>query len=288
MDDLVRELRLLNETLRRIAGMISPQITPDTFSASKAFRVYTQNSRLAVKTIASPDPVTFRELMGIGHVTAALRTNTEQFLSGLPCSNVLVYGPRGTGKSSSVKALLNEYGRKGLKMVEVTKESLLRLPELAEILRQRDEKFIIFCDDLSFEQDDSSYIPVKAVLEGGLEARPVNMLIYATSNRRHLMPERTEDNLPEYSGGELHPSETLEEKTSLSDRFGLRLGTTHFDLTAYMEIVSNYALIRKIRIRKEELKDMAVQWAHEHGNYSGRTARQFIDNLQGRLGLEKK
>ena len=186
-----------------------------------------------------------------------------------------------------MKALLNAYGRRGLRMIDVPRDSLIHIVEIAELLRGRRERYIAFCDDLSFEEDERSYRQIKTVLEGGLEVRPENMLIYATSNRRHLMPEKTADNLPERIDGELHPAETLEEKLSLSDRFGLRLGLRHFDMETYIGIVTNYAITRKIRIPGDELRQEAVRWSLAHGSFSGRTARQFIDDLQGRLFLRR-
>jgi predicted AAA+ superfamily ATPase len=240
-----------------------------------------------VKQIDRPDPVTFEELRGIADIIAGLRGNTEQFLSGLPCNNVLLYGPRGTGKSSAVKALFNEYRGSGLKMIEMQRDALVHILEVAEILTGRKEKFIVYCDDLSFEEDERSYRQIKTVLEGGLEIRPVNMLIYATSNRRHLMPEKAAENVPVFDGGELHPDEAVEEKLSLSDRFGLRFGFPHFVADTYLEIIENYASLKKIRLPHRELRHEAMQWSLSHGSYSGRTARQFIDDLEGRENLRR-
>lgn len=289
MDDfLVKALQRLNENIERLADFFTPTTYPPGFSKFRAFRAFSQNNRLIIRGIACHDPVRFRELKGIDHAVAPLRTNTEQFICGLPCNNVLLYGPRGTGKSSAVKALLNTYARRGLRMIEIHRDSLLHIPEVADFIRTRQERFIAFCDDLSFEDDNKSYIQLKAILEGGLEAKPENMLIYATSNRRHLMPEMTEDNLPRYSAAELHPSETLEEKISLSDRFGLRLGLANFDMETYLAIIFNYARLRKLNLAKDDLHKRAFQWSIEHGNFSGRTARQFIDNLEGQLGLENQ
>lgn len=286
MDDLLAQLKSLNCNLQRIIDFIMPETDPGVFDRYTAFRAFAQNSRLVIKGIAGPDAVRFDELRGIDAAIARLRGNTEQFIRGFPCSNVLLYGPRGTGKSSAVKAALNEYSGLGLRMIEMPREMLSFLFDVAEIIRRRAERFIIFCDDLSFEEEEGSYRQLKAVLEGGLAARPANMLIYATSNRRHLMPEKARDNQPDYSGGELHPSETLEEKLSLSDRFGLRLGLFHFDMETYLDIVGNYARLRNIAMDSEVMRERARQWALAHGNYSGRTARQFMDDLEGRLKLD--
>jgi predicted AAA+ superfamily ATPase len=173
-------------------------------------------------------------------------------------------------------------------MIEMPRDTLFHVLEVAELVKNRTESFIIFCDDLSFEEDEKSYRHLKTILEGGLETRPKNMLIYATSNRRHLMPEMAGDNLPTFSGSELQPAETLEEKMALSDRFGLRFGLPHFDRETYLDIVSNYASLRKISFNHETLKKKAMQWSLSHGSYSGRTARQFIDNLESQLESRKK
>jgi len=287
-DDIINELKALNRSLRRLADLYLPQVDFQVFDQFDAFKAVKLNGHASLKGIAEPDPVSFCELRGIGSVEISLRENTEQFLGNLPCNNVLLHGPRGTGKSSAIKAIFNAYRDQGLRMIEMPRDTLFHLFEIADMIRGRSEHFIVFCDDLSFEEEESSYRQLKAILEGGLETRPKNMLIYATSNRRHLMPERQRDNLPVYSDGELHPAETLEERLSLSDRFGLRLGMLHFDAETYLDIVHNYAKLRKIDIEPEELAKKAMQWSLSHGSYSGRTARQFIDNLEGFRALKQR
>jgi len=288
MKDLLREIKKLNDSVGRIADSLAPRTDPDIMDRFRAFRLVSGGNAPLLQGIADPDPVSFRELRGIDDIVEALMRNTEQFLAGLPCNNVLLYGPRGTGKSSAVKALMNEPGFEKLRMIEITKTALAGISDIQEIIRQRTEKYLLFCDDLSFNEDDDSYISVKTVLEGGLGMRPKNTLMYATSNRRHLMPEKTADNLPVLTDGELHPSETLEEKVSLSDRFGLRLGFENYSMETYLEIVRNYASLRGIRTGKEELKGRAVEWSVSHGGFSGRTARQFIDDLEGQLKIGRK
>ncbi len=285
MKDLLLQLSLLNNTLQRLVDFIAPVQDPGVFDEFTAFRPFSQNNKLHVRGIAEPDPVRLGELKGIDTILRPLRENTEQFLKNLPCGNVLLYGPRGTGKSSAIKALLNEYSGQGLRMIDVPRDMLSHLFDIAERIRGRAERFIIFCDDLSFEDEESSYRQLKTVLEGGLEIKPGNMLIYATSNRRHLMPEKAKDNQPVYYDGELHPSESLEERLSLSDRFGIRLGFFHFDMEMYLDIVHNYVALRNITLDEEDLKTRASRWALSHGSYSGRTARQFVDNLEGHLRL---
>lgn len=287
MDELLKELRSLNMTLRRLADSLLPSPDPAVFDIFRAFHAYSRQDVLLLKGIKDPDPVRFRELKGIDAVIEGLRANTEQFLQGLPCNNALLYGPRGTGKSSAVKAVFNAYADRGLRMIEMQRDTLVHILEVAEVIKKRREKFIIYCDDLSFEEDEKSYRQIKTILEGGLETRPANMLIYATSNRRHLMPEKAADNLPVFSEGELHPGETIEEKLSLSDRFGLRFGFPHFDADTYLSIIDNYAHLKKIGLSQQELREKAMQWSLSHGSYSGRTARQFVDDLEGRTGRRK-
>ncbi|RMG73633.1 MAG: ATP-binding protein [Nitrospirae bacterium] len=287
MEELLRELKRLNSTLERIADALSPVLDESVLDKYVAFRVTVLQGRLSLKGIEQPEPITFEELKGIEHALERLKTNTLQFLKGLPSNHVLLYGPRGVGKSSSVRALLNEYSPEGLRLVEVHKKDLFLLPELLSILKKRKERFIIFTDDLSFDREDSSFRELKAMLDGGIERHPENILFYATSNRRHLMPESVTDNLPQDINGELHPSESLEERISLSDRFGLRIGFGQFGPDTYLDIVKNYVRLRKIDISEDELKRLALQWALSRGNYSGRTARQFVDNLEGQRRLNE-
>ena len=287
MDDTLKVLISLTGSLQRLTESLAPATDPETFGRFGACRVFSRNNILLVKGIEHTDPVMFRELRGIEDIIMGLKENTEQFLEGLPCNNVLLYGPRGTGKSSAVKALFNEYRGRGLRMIEMQRDALVHVLEVAELISGRKEKFIVYCDDLSFEEDEKSYRQIKTVLEGGLEIRPANMLIYATSNRRHLMPEKTVDNLPVDDGGELHPGEAIEEKLSLSDRFGLRFGFPHFEAGTYLDIVENYASLKKIGLPRKELQSEAMQWSLSHGSYSGRTARQFIDDLEGKGRLRK-
>lgn len=288
MDDILTQLVSLNASLQRLADSLAPATDPAVFREFEACRVSSRNGALMARQIDLPDPITFEELRGIDDIIAGLRGNTEQFLAGLPCNNVLLYGPRGTGKSSAVKALFNEYSGSGLRMIEMQRDALVHILEVAEILAGRKEKFIIYCDDLSFEEDERSYRQIKTVLEGGLEIRPSNMLIYATSNRRHLMPEKTAENVPVFDGGELHPGEAVEEKLSLSDRFGIRFGFPHFVAETYLEIIENYASLKKIRMNRKQLRNEAMQWSLSHGSYSGRTARQFIDDLEGRIRIRRR
>jgi uncharacterized protein len=232
--------------------------------------------------VEHPDFMDHRDLIGIDPVLEHLNRNTRQFVSGFPANNVLLWGERGSGKSSAIKGLLREYTGQGLRLIEVRKEDLWQLHTITSDLRGLPYRFILFCDDLSFDEAEISYRELKAVLEGGLEARPENVLIYATSNRRHLMPESMADNV---SGNEIHPHEAVSEKLSLSDRFGLRLGFYPMDRRTYLEIIFRMAEKRRLFINPRELQAEAEQWSLRQGGRSGRAARQFIDDLSGRLGL---
>ncbi len=286
MDELLKELRRLNNTLERIAAAVCPSVDESVFEKHTAFRAVSINNRLFIEGINRADQITFKELKGIDHAIERLKRNTLQFLKGLPFNHVLLYGPRGVGKSSSIRALLNEFSAMGLRMVELHRKELPLLSDLLRVLKKRKERYIIFIDDLSFHKEDPSFRELKATLDGGLEAHPENVMFCATSNRRHLMPELVSDNLLDTVNGELHPSESLEEKVSLSDRFGLRIGFRQFDADTYLAIVRNYIILRKINnISEDDLRHLALQWAISHGSYSGRTARQFVDNLEGELKL---
>ncbi len=281
MKELLHELKTLNRLILRLVNHLSPEIDKSLLDRYMAFRAFSYNHALILKPVSEPDPVRIHELKGIEHLLEQLKDNTEQFLRGLPHNNVLLYGPRGVGKSSAVKCMLNEYQQEGLRLIEVDKDALMHLPEIKELIRGRTERYILFCDDLSFDLDDSSYRQLKATLEGSIEARPQNLVVYATSNRRHLMPERVEENLQE-----LHPSETMEEKVSLSDRFGLRLGFTVFNQDTYLSIVRNYVKLRGLQIEEDALERAAIEWSISHGSFSGRTARQFVDHIEGRMKLK--
>lgn len=239
----------------------------------------------AMIPVISRDPIRFSQLSGYEKEHQKLTQNTQQFLAGLPANNVLLYGDRGTGKSSAVKALLNEYGPKGLRLVEMTKAQLPDLPYLLEELKERGLHFIIFIDDLSFLEQDSQYAALKAVLEGGIAMKPDNVLIYATSNRRHLLPEKFQDR--QIVGDEdLRTGDTLQEKLSLADRFGMTITFLSPDQKGYLRIVEELAADRQLPISKEALERRALEWEIRQNLRSPRTARQFVDHLTGELQLE--
>ncbi len=240
-----------------------------------------------IQGVDYPDQIKLKDLFGYEKERAEVIENTRQFLQGCPANNVLLYGDRGTGKSSTVKALVNEYHHTGLRIVEVSKAHLGDFPEIVRILRGRAQKFIIFVDDLSFEDSTENYTALKAVLEGGLESRPDNMLIYATSNRRHLIRESFGDRSSP-DAEEIHKNDTVQEKLSLSDRFGITVIFTAPDQDKFLKIVSALAQQRGIDVPEELLHREALRWADRHNGRSPRTARQFIDWFDGHLTLQKQ
>jgi predicted AAA+ superfamily ATPase len=225
-------------------------------------------------------------LKGVENQRDTLLANTRHFAAGLPANNALLWGARGMGKSSLVKAVHEEInrGRKGqdrLVLIEIHREDIDTLPHLLRILRTSPRRIILFCDDLSFDKDDTSYKSLKAALEGGIEGRPVNTIFYATSNRRHLMPRDSVDN---ERGTAINPGEAVEEKVSLSDRFGLWLGFHHCGQDEYLAMIDGYAAFHHLKIAPEELRKRALTWSIGRGGRSGRVAWQFIQDLAGELG----
>jgi predicted AAA+ superfamily ATPase len=236
--------------------------------------------------IQYPDPVKLHELVGYESQQEILLKNTEFLLSGQMALHVLLYGSRGSGKSSLVKALLNEYSDRNLRILEVAKSELKELPEIVEQLRGKPQKFIIFVDDLSFEEDDDAFKALKVVLEGNLTARPQNVVVYATSNRRHLIREFFADRpAAAKANDEVHAWDTMQEKLSFSDRFGLTLTFEAADQKTYLQIVRHLAAQAGINIRQEDLEYQALQWATRHNGRSGRTARQFVDFLKADVAV---
>lgn len=231
------------------------------------------------------DPIKLSALVGYESQKDALLKNTEFLLSGEMALHVLLYGSRGSGKSSLVKSLLNEYSNRSLRLLEVAKSDLKDLPEIVEHLRSVSQKFIIFVDDLSFEEDDDAFKALKVVLEGNLTARPQNVVVYATSNRRHLIREFFVDRPTPKDNEEIHAWDTMQEKLSFSDRFGLTLTFEPANQKTYLKIVQHLAAQAEINITQEDLEFQALQWATRHNGRSGRTARQFIDFLKADLTL---
>ena len=236
-----------------------------------------------IEPILDPDPIRLEDLFTYDAERALLLANTEQFLAGQPANNVLLYGERGTGKSSTIKALLQRYV--SLKMIEVAPADLADLPKLLPRLASNPGRFVLFVDDLSFDEMELQYKHLKAVLEGGLQARPANVVIYATSNRRHLVKERFSDMTKAIINDEIHHQDTVQEKLSLSDRFGITLTFVTPDQARYLNIVEGLATARLLGLSPDELKARAIRWAMYHNGLSGRTARQFVDFVKGELRL---
>ena len=233
--------------------------------------------------IAHPDPIELEEIVGYESQKSALVKNTEFLMAGYRALHVLLYGSRGSGKSSLVKGLLNKYSHQGLRLVEVSKAQLQDLPMIVEQLRNVPQKFIIFVDDLSFEEDDEAFKALKVVLEGSVTARAQNVVVYATSNRRHLVREFFAERPRPSDADEIQAWDTVQEKLSFSDRFGLTLTFEPANQDTYLQIVHHLATMAQIDLAQEDLEFQAKQWATRHNGRSGRTARQFIDFLQGEL-----
>lgn len=247
------------------------------FSSHRAF--LWRDGRLL--PVEHPDPIRLHQLKDYEYQRQVAVNNTRAFLNGFPANNMLLYGDRGTGKSSLVKALLNHFADRGLRMIEVPKEYLRQLPDLTDLLAGIPMKFIIFIDDLSFSQQDDNFGALKAVLEGGLAARPDNVLIYATSNRRHLLRETFSDR----QGDEVHHADTVQEAVSLSDRFGISLTFLIPDKERFLQIVEQLADDRGLDVDREKLLAAAERWALERGSRSPRYAKQFILDTEARLAM---
>ncbi len=247
------------------------------FVKFQAFRY--ENDRLI--GLDTPDPIALEDLVGYGWQQEALVKNTAALMAGSPALHVLLYGSRGSGKSSLVKALLSRWGDRGLRLVEVMKSELSGLPSLVDRLRDLPNKFVIFVDDLSFEEDDESYKSLKVVLEGTVTARAMNVVVYATSNRRHLVREFYGDRPRPQDADELHNWDTVQEKLSFSDRFGMTLTFEPANQETYLEIVRHLVSRAGLAIGPEDLEFRALQWATRNNGRSGRTARQFVDFLLG-------
>jgi uncharacterized protein len=280
-------LGLLANAFDRIAGALermapAAPAKPD-FAAADAFAWHAESKRL--EPVAHVNRVEMRLLKGIDRMRDTLLENTERFAKGLPANNALLWGARGMGKSSLVKAVHAEVNRQRpgtLKLIEIHREEIESLPLLMSQLRGAPQRFLVFCDDLSFEAEDTSYKSLKAVLEGGIEGRPHNVILYATSNRRHLMSREMMEN--ERSTA-INPGEAVEEKVSLSDRFGLWLGFHRCSQDEYLSMVEGYVGYFKIPVDGEALRHEALEWATTRGARSGRVAWQFVQELAGRLGV---
>jgi len=287
-DSLDRFLGRVDALVDRLERILPAGTQPVDWSAGTAFRWRKRGGRGFLDPVRHPHAIAFADLLDIDEQKKRLRENTAQFVAGRPANNVLLTGARGTGKSSLVKAALNEFSKKGLRLIEVDKADLVDLPDIVDIVAERGERFIVFCDDLSFEASDPGYKSLKVALDGTIAGSADNLLIYATSNRRHLMPEFMGENLEaRHVGGEIHPGETTEEKISLSERFGLWLSFYPFDQEQYLDIAAHWvgALGGK---PGEGLDSAALLWALERGSRSGRVAWQFARDYVGRGARGRK
>lgn len=252
------------------------------FSIFKAFRLSEQDPFSGFVPVSHIMDAKFSDLVGYEEQKSQLIQNTEQFLAGRDCNNVMLFGDSGTGKSTCIKATLNTYWRQGLRMIEVYKHQICYIPELIEQIKNRAYKFIIYLDDLSFEDNETQYKYLKAIMEGGLEGKPSNILLYATSNRRHLIHESWKDRSD--MDEDIHHSDTLEEKLSLSYRFGLSIYFSSPTPQEFREIVRSLAARYGIVMDEDQLFREAHRWELHHGNLSGRTAQQFVNHLSGKIG----
>ncbi len=273
-------LQRIADALERLAPPARPR--PD-FAAADAFAWHAD--RGALIPVGKVNRVEIALLRGVDRVRDLLLENTKRFAKGLPANNALLWGARGMGKSSLVKAAHAEINRaaksRALKLVEIHREDIESLPTLMALLRDAPHRFIVFCDDLSFDRGDTSYKSLKTALEGGIEGRPANVLFYATSNRRHMLPREMMEN--ERSSA-INPGDAVDEKVSLSDRFGLWLGFHHCSQDDYLAMVRGYAEHFALEAPADEIEREALEWATTRGSRSGRTAWQFTQDLAGRLG----
>ena len=288
--DWTRLIERLDAFLARVERLLPPAAEPIDWKVSAfRWRKHSPGSPLGqgprngyLQAVRHPHRIRFSDLRDIEEQKKRLRDNTLQFVEGRPANNVLLTGARGTGKSSLVKAALNEFAPKGLRLIEVDKRDLVDLPDIVDMVGDRKERFVIFCDDLSFEASDAGYKSLKVALDGSIAGSADNVLIYATSNRRHLMPEFMDENLEtRHVGGEIHPGETTEEKISLSERFGLWLSFYPFDQAQYLQIADHWVTALGGKPTDESRK-AALLWALERGFRSGRVAWQFARDWVGR------
>jgi predicted AAA+ superfamily ATPase len=287
MDKLDRFLTRAEAVLTRLETMLPPAMPDVDWSSAVAFRWRKRQGRGYLQPIKAVSAISLDDLQNIDRQKALIEQNTHQFVNQLPANNVLLTGARGTGKSSLIKACLNAYADRGLRLIEVDKDDLHDLGDITDLIAQRPERFIVFCDDLSFEEGESGYKALKVALDGSISAQSDNVLIYATSNRRHLLPEYMSDNetYKHMPDGEIHPGEVVEEKISLSERFGLWVSFYPFKQDDYLTIVGHW--LRHFGCSETAVGDArgeALVWALERGSRSGRVAWQFARDWSGKRG----
>ncbi|MPQ59540.1 ATP-binding protein [Duganella sp. FT27W] len=290
MTTLEQFLARAEAVLARVEAVLPPAPPVPDWTRGYAFRWRQRSGGMGgasyLQAVAHVSDIALDDLQHIGPQKQQIERNTRQFVAGRPANNVLLTGARGTGKSSLIKACLNQFAKDGLRLIEVDKADLAELPDIVDLVAGRPERFIIFCDDLSFEEGESGYKALKVALDGSISAQSDNVLIYATSNRRHLLPERMSDNMSYKHGddGDLHPGETVEEKISLSERFGLWLTFYPFKQDDYLEIVNHWlATLGCTGTQIADARGDALRWALQRGSRSGRVAWQFAKDYAGRL-----
>jgi predicted AAA+ superfamily ATPase len=281
-------LKRAEAVLARVEAVLPPAPPAPDWSAATAFR-WRKRKGLAeggwLQPVRHPAAIALDDLQHVGNQKAQIEQNTRQFMQGKPANNVLLTGARGTGKSSLIKACLNQFAADGLRLIEVDKADLADLPDIVDLVAGRPERFVVFCDDLSFEEGEGGYKALKVALDGSVAGHADNLLIYATSNRRHLLPERFSDNAGTTldDDGDLHPGETVEEKISLSERFGLWLSFYPFKQDDYLGIVAHW--LASFGCTAEQIADArgdALRWALQRGSRSGRVAWQFARDYAGK------
>jgi hypothetical protein len=288
MADAAKLMKQAEGLISRLERLLPQEAPPTDWKASIAYRWRKKNSKGYIEPVRHVHRIALRDLQGIDSQKALVERNTRQFVEGYPANNVLLTGARGTGKSSLIKALLNKYASRGLRLIEVEKQDLVDLTDIVDRICDRPERFILYCDDLSFEADEPGYKALKVVLDGSIAAATDNCIIYATSNRRHLMPEFMQENLDyKHVGEEIHPSETSEEKVSLSERFGLWASFYPFDQGDYLKIVAVWLEHFKAPgAHSEAAQRAALQWSLQRGSRSGRVAWQFARDWAGKAKLK--
>jgi predicted AAA+ superfamily ATPase len=286
MADFESLIQKAESLIARLEAVLPPVATEIDWNAL-AWRWQVKQGRGYLRAVDYPHHIVLDAICNVDEQKSEIVRNTAQFVNGFPANNVLLTGARGTGKSTLVKALLSEFSKDGLRLVEVEKEDLVDLPEIVEILRNRPECFIVFCDDLSFEATEPGYKSLKVVLDGSISSTSDNVVVYATSNRRHLMPEFMAENLQtQYVGEEIRPGDTTEEKVSLSERFGLWLSFYAFDQDEYLKVAQYWLMHFGSSEMTAEIRQAALLFSLTRGARSGRVAYQFARDYVGRSALK--